>query len=106
MCCWLWSDIIIEVSVMYKKLITLVSKIPQDKLLHADVCFVITFFIVKAISPLVGLIASLVIANIITILIGYLKERKDSKEPDNVFDKTDIIADVVGSIIGSLFAIV
>jgi hypothetical protein len=91
---------------MYKKLITLVSKIQQDKLLHIDVCFVISFFIVKAISPLVGLIASLVIANIIIILIGYLKEKKDSKEPDNVFDSKDIIADVVGSIIGSLFAIV
>ena len=91
---------------MYKKLITLVSKIKQDKLLHIDVCFVISFFIVKAISPLIGLIASLVIANIITILIGYLKERKDSKEPDNVFDSKDIIADVIGSIIGSLFAII
>lgn len=91
---------------MYKKLINLISKIPQDKLLHIDVCFVISFFIVKVISPLVGLISSLVIANIITILIGYIKEKKDSKEPDNVFDSKDIIADVVGSIIGSLFAIV
>ena len=91
---------------MYKKLITLVSKISQDKLLHIDVCFVISFFIVKAISPLVGLITSLVIANIITILIGYLKEKKDSKELNNVFDSKDIIADIVGSIIGSLFAII
>lgn len=91
---------------MYKKLITLISKIPQDKLLHVDVCFVISFFIIKAISPLVGLIASLVIANIITILIGYLKEKKDSKEPNNVFDSKDIIADIVGSIIGSIFAII
>ena len=91
---------------MYKKLITLVSKIKQDKLLHIDVCFVISFFIVKAISPLVGLIASLIIANIVTILIGYFKEKKDSKEPDNKFDKKDIIADVVGSIIGSIFALI
>lgn len=91
---------------MYKKLITLVSKIKQDKLLHIDVCFVISFFIVKAISPLVGLIASLIIANTVTILIGYFKEYKDSKEPDNMFDKKDIIADAVGSIIGSLFALI
>ena len=91
---------------MYKKLITLVSKIKQDKLLHIDVCFVISFFIVKAISPVVGLIASLIIANITTILIGYFKEGIDDKEPDNKFDKKDIIADVIGSIIGSIFAII
>ena len=91
---------------MYKKLITLVSKIKQDKLLHINVCFVISFFIVKAISPLVGLIASLIIANITTIIIGYFKEKKDNKEPDNKFDKKDIIADAVGSIIGSIFAII
>lgn len=91
---------------MYKKLITLVSKIKQDKLLHIDVCFVISFFIVKAISPLVGLIASLIIANTVTILIGYFKEHKDSKELDNMFDKKDIIADAIGSIIGSLFALI
>lgn len=91
---------------MYKKLITLVSKIKQDKLLHIDVCFVISFFIVKAISPLVGLIASLIIANTVTILIGYFKEHKDSKEPDNMFDKKDIIADAIGSIIGSLFTLI
>jgi len=91
---------------MYKKLRTLISLIPQDKLIHGITCFSITFFIIKAISSIIGLIASIIIANIITITIGYLKEKLDNKEKNNTFDKQDFIADIIGSIIGTIFAII
>lgn len=90
---------------IYNKLANILCSIPSDKLIHKDISFIIAFLLIKAISPIAGLIISIIISNIITIGIDIYKEYLDSKG-DNIFDKKDIIAGVIGSIIGSLFAII
>lgn len=90
---------------IYNKLANILCNIPSDKLIHKDISFIISFILIKAISPITGLIVSIIISNISTIGIDIYKEYLDSKG-DNIFDKKDIIAGVIGSIIGSLFAII
>lgn len=90
---------------IYNKLANILCSIPSDKLIHKDISFIISFLLIKAISPIAGLIVSIIISNIITIGIDIYKEYLDSKG-DNIFDKKDIIAGVIGSVLGSLFAII
>lgn len=90
-----------------KRIKELITNIPADKLLHKDVCFCISFFIIKATRPIIGLVASLIIANLIAIGIGYIKEKYDDRDhTKNVFDIKDLYADIIGSILGSIFAII
>ena len=90
---------------IYNKLANILCSIPSDKLIHKDISFIISFILIKAISPITGLTVSIIISNIITIGIDIYKEYLDSKG-DNIFDKKDIIAGVIGSILGSLFSII
>lgn len=88
-----------------KYLIKILSSIPQDKLLHFIICGILAFFLYITIVPLVGTIVSFILTNIVVIGIGYYKEKYDDRDStQNVFDKYDLLADIIGSIFGSICA--
>lgn len=87
-------------------------KIEKDKILHFLVCFMIAlvFSVIVAhtmycltpeapgLRTLLGAAAGFVVA----MLIGIEKEWHDANQPGNHFCWKDILADVIGAIVGSM----
>lgn len=80
-------------------------KIGVDKYLHFIVCLLISFITSKLINVFSTLLISLFAGFLFAVFIGVLKEVYDSYQQNNYFDKNDLKADIIGSIIGVLMSI-
>ena len=79
------------------------NKIPEDKALHLSAgcaTSMVTYTIVYDITK--DKKKALVYSLLSSILIGTLKELKDSRQPNNYFDVNDIIYTSSGGLVGSL----
>lgn len=91
-------------------------KISIDKILHFIVCLIIAFIVSTVMANLVYQFApndpgtraatSYVAALFVALAIGVWKESRDKKQQGNHFCWRDIIADIVGALIGSCGAFV
>lgn len=62
-----------------------------DKIYH----FLTTFMLVNLISHI-----NLILAILVTLALSIYKEIRDSKQPNNYFDIKDLIADILGMLLG------
>jgi len=98
-------------SVMNKiieKLLGVLGKIPNDKLLH----FTISLIIFEISFKLLNLIKSIdinskyIIAAFITVFVIICKEIYDSSKKEHSFELLDIISGVIGLLVGYLIMII
>ena len=75
----------------------------QDKLLHICVAFCIAalFGSLLAHIPPHNEWTTAIVASIVALLVGIGKEIRDSREKGNHFCVWDIVADIIGAVLGS-----
>lgn len=91
---------------MFNKLIICLRQ-NIDKVCHYLVCLLISLLTILTMTMIIGITAwiSGIIGFIISGIIGILKEAYDSKH-GGIFDKKDLLADIIGGISGTIIGIV
>ena len=82
------------------KVANILCKIGSDKYVHFIVCMLLSFFLGSTSLLFKNVLIVLLIAFFVPVIAGVLKELTD----DHI-DKKDIIADVIGTIVGMLLVL-
>lgn len=81
--------------------------IPIDKRLHFTACAIVSAFVAISLGLWTDLTLSSMYGGICAgIALGVGKEYGDKKAPGNFWSWSDILADVCGSVSGSLFGLI
>lgn len=86
---------------MIKKITEILANIPVDKWIHGNVCMFLVISLFKLLSITIPTTWSIIISFLLTSLVGVYKEIWD-KSHDGTPSISDIIADIVGAILGVL----
>lgn len=88
-------------SSLYNKVAAFLCSFPSDKYVHFIVCLIGTFLL-AALIHFIGatVIVSTIISAVVFFLIGVAKELVDKYYRGEIFDKKDLLADLIGLIVG------
>lgn len=91
---------------IFKKVLSWISSIPKDKLLHF-IAGMIVFFIFLSFSKLVGASPSfgIVLSGILTTALAIFKESWFDKNNDGEVSCLDVISTVFGGLTAALFSL-
>lgn len=92
---------------MINDLLTMITNIPKDKILHSYFGYVILDIAIKSLSyfPINKLQIIIIALTILSILI-FAKEFYDKSQPNNFFDWKDVIAGYGGALIKLILYII
>lgn len=86
---------------LYNKIADRLAGIGSDKYLHFLACQAIAFLTAKIGGCFVSAGWALLTGFSFAVVIGFVKELRDKRQVGNVFSWSDIIADVMGAIVGA-----
>lgn len=83
---------------LYNKIANFLCSFTSDKYVHFIVCMILV--------QLIALFIPVLYAMLIVFILGLSKEIFDSKQQDDKFDVKDLLADILGIIIGGLILMI
>lgn len=89
---------------MFNRIADCLAGIGVDKYIHFNACLFIAFAVSVVMSGVAGVYAAAVAGFVLSVGIGYVKERTDRRRTG--FDKADMAADAIGALAGCLMGLV